>query len=643
MSRRRDRPSPSPPARIASPNIGLAAAIIAGAALIAYANTLSAPFIFDDTNAITHNPSIRSWSTALFPPVAAGSAAGRPLVNLSFALNYALGGERVEGYHVVNLLIHLAAGLTLFGLVRRTLLQPLLRERWGAVAFRVAFFSALLWTVHPLLTESVTCLAQRSESLLGLWFLLMFYCLVRAAEPEGSHRWLAGSFVACLFGMFTKEVMVVAPVLAVFFHVLLIDGSWRAAWMRHRRFFLLLAATWGPLVFLVWQNRTRDGAAGFGLGISSWDYALTQCRAIIHYLALSFWPHPLVMDYGRTVAQGVGEVWPQMLLLAMLAGITVAAVLKKVPAAFAGVWFFAILAPSSSVVPLITQTIAEHRMYLPLAGVIVLTVTGAHALAGRRSFIALAAIAVVLMMASMRRNEVYRTALSAWGDVVAKAPDNPRALNNLGNLLDDAGQPDEALRHYQHALAIQPDDAMAHYNVANTLAHRNQLPEAIDHYRESLRLDPKSADTHLNLGNTYALQAHWAEAETEFAAALRLNPGDPLAHNNRGNALSRLGRQAEAVQEYAAALRGMADDPAVHFNLATALAADGQMPEAIRHFQITVHQQPARADAHFRLGVLLVRENRREEGVAELRQALRLKPDYAQAREALAQLGVAVP
>jgi tetratricopeptide (TPR) repeat protein len=363
----------------------------------------------------------------------------------------------------------------------------------------------------------------------------------------------------------------------VFFHVLLVDGSWRAAWARRGKFFLLLALTWIPLVFLVWQNRTRDGAAGFGLGITSWEYVLTQCRAIIHYLALSFWPHPLVMDYGRTVAHDVREVWPQVLLLAGLLVVTLIAVLRKIPAAFAGVWFFAILAPSSSVVPLITQTIAEHRMYLPLAGVIVLTVTGAHALAGRRSFIALAAIAVVLMVASLRRNEVYRTALSAWGDVVAKLPDNPRALNNLGNLLDDAGRPEEARRHYQHALDIQPHNALAHYNLANTLAHRSQLGEAIAHYQASLRLDPTSADTHLNLGNAFALEARWAEAEAEFAAALRLNADDPLAHNNRGNALLQLGRSAEAVQEYATALRGMANDPTVHFNLGTALAADGQM------------------------------------------------------------------
>jgi hypothetical protein len=164
VSRRRDRPpSPTPagaappPSAAPSPQVlALALATIAGAALLAYANTLSAPFVFDDLTAIAGNPTIRHlwppWA-ALSPPVEAGGAAGRPLVNLSFALNYALGGERVEGYHALNLLIHLAAGLALFGLVRRTLALPLLRARWGAVALPVAFFTALLWTVHPLLTE----------------------------------------------------------------------------------------------------------------------------------------------------------------------------------------------------------------------------------------------------------------------------------------------------------------------------------------------------------------------------------------------------------------------------------------------------------------------------------------------------------
>jgi tetratricopeptide (TPR) repeat protein len=721
VSRRRPASPASRPARAVAPpffppspqTLWLAAALIAGAGLLAYANTFSAPFVFDDTNAITNNPSIRHLATALTPPVSAGSAAARPLVNLSFAFNYALGGERVEGYHALNLLIHLAASLALFGLVRRTLLLPRLRAHWGAAALPVAFFTALLWTVHPLLTESVTCIAQRTESLVGLWYLLMFYGLARAAEadektrarlqsrplfavatgvpacgiggnvqtgrqgrlplqgpptlqtsprspstgsehsppdelarherrPKAGVEWLALSFAACLLGMLTKEVMVAAPLLAVCYHALLVDGSWRAAWQRRRKFFSLLALTWIPLAWLVAHNQSRYGAAGFGLGVAWWEYALTECRALVRYLALSFWPHPLVLDYGDAVVRHPGEVWPQALLIAGLLATTAVAVFRKLPAAFAGLWCFAILAPSSSVLPLITQTIAEHRMYLPLACLIVLAVTGSYALAGRRSYLFLAPLAVVLLVLTVQRNAVYRTALGLWADTVARAPDNARAHNNLANLLDDAGRGDEAERSYERAITLQPGYALAHFNLANLLARQNRLDDAIARYRESLRLEPGSADTHLNLGNTYALQGRWPEAKAEFDAALRLNPEDAAAHNNLGDALFHLNRPAEAVPHYEAALR-VFSNPTFHFNLGTSLAALGRLPEAITHFQATVQADPARADAFYRLGVLLAGTGRRDEAVTALRESLRLRPDYAEARQQLARLGAPAP
>src|SRR4051812_1173027 len=189
-----------------------AALLIVGAALLAYANTFSVPFIFDDHEAIVTNPTIRHLGTAWFPPAGSSSAAGRPVANFTFALNYALGDTRVAGYHAINLLIHLAAGLALFGLVRRTLKLPAVAARWAPDADAIALVTALLWTAHPLLTEAVTYIAPRTESLVGLWYLLMFYCLVRAATAE-SRVWLAGGFLACLLGMLTKEVMAAAPLL----------------------------------------------------------------------------------------------------------------------------------------------------------------------------------------------------------------------------------------------------------------------------------------------------------------------------------------------------------------------------------------------------------------------------------------------
>ena len=157
--------------------------VIVLATLAVYHNSFSGPFIFDDAASIATNPSIHQFRSALMPPPNLG-VGGRPIINLSYAVNYALGEEKVWGYHAFNLLVHALAGLTLFGLLRRTLLRPPLNGRFGAEAVLLALAVAVIWTVHPLQTEAVTYISQRAESLMGLFYLLTLYCLVRGAESR---------------------------------------------------------------------------------------------------------------------------------------------------------------------------------------------------------------------------------------------------------------------------------------------------------------------------------------------------------------------------------------------------------------------------------------------------------------------------
>ena len=161
-----------------------AAALIAVAIMAAYCGILRAPFIFDDRGSILENPSIRHLASAFEPPFSEGqTVGGRPVVNLSLAVNYALSGYGVLSYHLFNLGVHFAAALVLFGLVRRTLV----RLRWSAAdSLWTGFAAALIWAVHPLQTEAVTYVVQRAESLMGLFYLLTLYCFVRATNPTGS-------------------------------------------------------------------------------------------------------------------------------------------------------------------------------------------------------------------------------------------------------------------------------------------------------------------------------------------------------------------------------------------------------------------------------------------------------------------------
>ena len=295
-----------------------AAATLVLAGLLAYGNSLSVPFIFDDLHAIVENPSIRHfWSwTSFLPPPGGSGVSGRPLVSLTLALNFALGGLDVRGYHATNLALHICAALALFGLVRRTI--ALLASGAGAASTAVALAIALIWEVHPLETESVTCVIQRNEVMIGLFYLLTLYCFARFAGG-GRRSWGFLSVVACLLGMASKEVMVTAPLIVLLYDRTFVAGTWAEAWRRRRRYYFSLAATWLLLAaLLVHQGGSRGGAAGFGLGITPWTYALTQCRAVVHNLRLAFWPRPLIFDYGTQVVTRTKEVAAQANLLALL-------------------------------------------------------------------------------------------------------------------------------------------------------------------------------------------------------------------------------------------------------------------------------------------------------------------------------------
>ncbi len=660
----------------------IAGGLIVVGALAAYGNSLNGPFIFDDIWSIVQNPTIHRLGTALAPPPNEG-VGGRPFLNLTFALNYAISGTRVWSYHALNLAIHIMAGLALFGIVRRTLVRvgrgtlETLSERTDGRDARpclLAFAIALVWTVHPLQTESVTYVSQRAESLMGLLYLLTLYAFIRGAESATPVPWLWLSIFACLLGAMTKEILVTAPVMVLLYDRTFAAGSFREAWRRRRPYYLGLACTWLLLSRLM-TGLNRRGA-GFGAGVSWWRYALTSCRSVVLYLKLAFWPHPLVIDYGTRLAENAAEIAPYAFVLAVVLA-DVAILLRRRPAAgFAGLWFFVILAPSSSVVPLPGQPMAEHRMYLPLAGVIVLSALGLQAWIGRRSQAVLVAVAVLFGWLTFERNKDYRSEIALWSDTVATRPDNERAHNGLGRaLLDVPGRLPDAISEFEAALRIKPDYAEAHFNLGTALsktpgrlsdaaaefeaalrirpdyaeAHDSlgnlfagvsgRLPDAVAQYEEALRINPDFAEAHNNLGDALAKnRGQLPNAIAEYEAALRIEPGYAEAHFNLGIALSEVpGRSQDAMAEYEAALRIEPDYAEAHNNLAIILAGmPGRMPEAVGQFEEALRIEPDYAEAHNNLGsVLAGMPGRLPEAIGHFEAALRIKPDYAAARSNL--------
>ncbi len=668
-----------------------AAALLIGAGITAYSGSLAGPFVFDDPSSITANATIRHlwplWDV-LATPQANVTVQGRPLLNLSFAINYAVSGADVWSYHVLNLAIHLAAGLTLFGIVRRTLTgspggahSPTFRPQLGErsvrepVATMLGFIVALWWTLHPLQTESVTYVVQRAESLMGLFYLLTIYCFVRYVEsPDGEgakrRRWAVFSILACLAGMGTKEVMVSAPVMVLLFDRTFVAGNFRQAWRQRRTYYGALAATWILLgLCLLRGGGTRGGAIGFGIGGTWWTYSLTQFEAIGRYLLLCVWPHPLVFEYGAFKVQSLSEVLPWAIVVMPLLAGTVWALWRRPVLGFLGAWFFAILAPTS-LVPGTSQMIVEHRLYLSLAAMLVVIVCGGFSILMARGVGAQASapgqrtersplgplltqtrgfllagfiVAVACGGVTAARNVTYGSELELWTDTVAKRPANPVARAMLAEALFSSGRLGPALAEYEAAVKLDPTFFVAQERLGELLLRLGRPAEAAEHFSAALRLRPDFADAHNNLGILLAENGRAAEALRYVERAIELKPEYPEAHLARANVLADLGRNPEAIHSYEVALRLKPEMAGAEYNLANALSAVGRSEEAVGHYRAALRIRPNHPAAAFNLANNLAGLRRMEEAVVQYREAIRLNPAFAEAEmnlgSALFELG----
>ncbi len=626
----------------------MAVAVIA-AILAAYFGTFRVPFLLDDEPSITDNPSIRNlWALGeVFSPPATSGTGGRPIANLSFAVSYAISGLKPWGYHILNLTFHALVALTLYGVVRRTLMAPLLRDRFGEESDYLAGAIAILWAVHPLQTQTVTYISQRTESLMALFFLLGLYCFIRGTSGRAK-LWHSLAVGACLLGAMCKEVIATVPLVVFLYDRTFVAGTFRAALRQRWQFYGCLSATWLLLGSLLAGVSKRG--VGFELGVTSFQYALTQCKAVVRYLSLCVWPQPLVFDYSPRFLDSISAALPDALILAPLIAGTIWAVIRRPTWGFVLAWFFIILAPTSSVVPVTGAPIAENRPYLALAAIITLLVISIQLLRGSRpTSVVCTLLAAIGIIATAHRNRDYQSALGLWSDTVEKAPDNYRAHDSLAKQLAGLpGREADALTHYETALRIKPDYEETHNNLAILLARQpGRQAEALTHYETALRLKPGFAKAHYNLANLLTeIPGRHADAGSHYDAALRLKPDLAEAHHNLANLIvGQPGREGEALAHYETALRFKPDYAEMHYNLARLLARQpGRQVDALAHYETSVRLKPDFAEAHHNLAQLLADQpGRQADALAHYETALRLKPDYAGAHNNYANLIAGLP
>jgi protein O-mannosyl-transferase len=616
------------------------------AVVLAYVNSLSAPFQFDDFSALQIETERQSLSQVTPTTRVSSLVAGRPIVRLSYALNDVWDRLDVTGYHVFNIVVHIVCTLLFFSLVRSTLSRWAPAD-WRASASRVAFWSALIWALHPLNTGAVTYISARSESLMAMWYLATVLAAMRAHDPRHRLFWSAAAVVFSALGMATKETMVTAPLLVVLVDRALVFSSFKQAFIERGRVYAALAATWSVLAALILTG-ARAESVGFSLGVSSWTYLLNQAEIITDYLRRSLWPYPLVFAYGEPRTLALGDVWLEAALILALAALA----------------FFVVLAPTSSVVPIATEVGAERRMYLPLMALVLLVVllgrslwgsTASRMFSGKDSTArvpvwwwrmgAAAPIVVCALLAALtiQRNTEYATAERLWRSTLDRWPSSI-AHRNLATSLWQLGRGSEAIEHLRATVADHPEMRQA---IGQTLFQQGRFDEALVELQAFLdRTAVPGSEAEANARVVAAASLRQLERSGEAQHLLQelitRRPDYAPAYLALGDVYFDRKEFTEAQQSYRRFLSSEPAHEGALTNLGIAALNAGQLAEAIQVLQRVVDAGP-RASAHRNLAIALASAGRLDDAIAHVDEAARLAPGDAATQELSQQLRAARP
>ncbi len=540
---------------------GVAVILLAAATLLLYGHTLDVPMYLDDISSISDNPAIAdagAWGRIF------AFSEMRFVGYLSFALNYQAHGEAVAGYHIVNLLIHIGAGLTLYLLVLALGRTPALRaSELGESLPLLALGAALLFLIHPLHTQAVTYIVQRLASLVALFYLLSIYAYVQGRLSLGSHRaaWFAACGLAAVLALFTKQNAVTLPAALV-----LVEFCFFAGEARERRRLLLIAVACLLAVLVtvlllhvtgVFSLEQLDSATRETARLSRADYLASQLIVVWRYLGLFAWPNPLVLDYGLQPLWQLGD-WQVVLsglghLFVMVGALTLT---RRAPLVAFGILFYYLThSVESGLIP-IKDLMFEHRAYLPDAGLSI-ALLAALAAVPRRIVVPIFLLGLLaLSVLTWQRNQLWRDQVAFFNHAIAHAPDQPRNWIYLAKVYHKAGENQQALYFLTEELRANEERYGRLRVDTATLVFWAKLLRVTGQHEMADRVESDLAATAnplqrqrvlLHKGNAFLESGEYDQAADAYREVLRINPGQTSAAIN-------LGVVALLQEDYAAAI-----------------------------------------------------------------------------------------
>ncbi|MCC6679382.1 MAG: tetratricopeptide repeat protein [Phycisphaeraceae bacterium] len=503
------------------------------AAMIVYLPAMRGQFLPDDDELLTHNPLVhaadglsRTWLTTEAQDY-------WPISQTSLWIEWRLWGMNPLGYHVTNLLLHVAASMLLYVLLRQ-------------LAIPGALLAALLFALHPVNVEAVAWIAQRKTLLAMVFFLLSILCWLRSG---GYDRWYVLSVIGFLLAMLSKGSAVTLPL------ILLLLAWWRNN--LDRRALMRTTAFFGIALVLglvnVWFQ--THGKPIVIRDVSVIERLLGAAAVVWFYLSKALLPIDLIFIYPKwDIAAGQLQWW-----LPLIACVAVTALLWRYRKAWARPWLLAWGCFVLALVPVMGfadvgfmkyTLVADHYQYMAIVAPLTLLVAGwqrLHRQAATPALILALGVGALLGALTWAQCGIYRDEPTINRATLAKNPDCVFALNNRGVELMNEGRIIESIAHLEHALKLDPDSARIEKNLGLALLSAGRAQEALEHSSRSVQLDDSDAEAHSNLGAVLAALRRWPEAVEQYQRALQLNEKAAEAWANMAVAMAAQGKLAETL------------------------------------------------------------------------------------------------
>ena len=621
-----------------------------------YSNTFQNDFMWDDEKLIVDNhyikslghiPYLYSFKYWKYDHPFKGPGQYRPVRATTFAIDYSLWKLNPAGYHLTNLILHSINVILIYFLIFRLKQE---HESDNTEGNRIIFvlmglpvLTALLFAVHPIHTESVTWVKNRSDLLAFMFYLVAFHLFITHTSQKNIIpfiRTYSAALICFCLAVLSKEMAITLPLILVLYAAVLHPKKeFKKILVKTFPFWCLL------IIYIYFRTSGQDMITSVenDPGIGIYTKISIVLKTVYNYTVMLLLPFDLNVERPFTVPESIFE--PLVIAGAGLFILILFVLIKTYKHApyhsFAVLWFFLTLSPASNIIYLSSRPIAEQRLYIPSMGFclfLALAVKKISSLAyfPRQSAKILSVLAVLILLISYSaitffRNYEWRDPLSFWSKAAESSPNSARVHYNLGNTYLKQNMLDKAIKNYSAALQIQPNSEETHYNLGLAFASQKKPEEAAVHFIEAFKIKPDFIEAHNNYGIIMAGLGETENAIRHFEKALIINPYNANANYNLGVALDEQGKLEEAILKYNKALNIKPDFAEAHNRTGIAYAKQGKADKAISHFSDALLIMPDFADPRCNMGKVLARQKKYDQAVKYFSEALQIKPDYLDA------------